>query len=110
MNIFSSNEDKAVELIDKINLRVKQIRELMRNSPNDRLTYVTAPTAKVLFREIENYWREYKSIVSSMNFMQSTLFMGRRVDCWNGEYLGVFGWQEYFSDIHRALTIELSKF
>lgn len=110
MNIFSSNEDKAVELIDKINLRIKQIRELMRSSSEDRLTYLTAPAAKVLFREAENYWRDYKRYVSTMNSMQSTLFMGRTVDCWNGERIGVFMWQEYFSDVYRALSIELSKF
>lgn len=36
--------------------------------------------------------------------------MGRTVDCWNGERIGVFMWQEYFSDVYRALSIELSKF
>ena len=109
MGIFSSKEQIAIEQIEKINRRIKTIREMMRHSPNDQLTHANINDAALLLNESATFWRKYESTVSSMNYMQKTLFMGKVVDCWNGERIGVNTWETYFKNVFSALVGEVRR-
>ncbi len=109
MGLFSSNEQNAIEQIEKINRRIKTIREMMRQSPNDQLTRYNIHDAALLLNECATFWKKYQSYVDKMDFMQKTLFMGNTVECWNGENIGVFTWEMYFKNIFSALTNEVRR-
>ncbi len=109
MGLFSSKEQDAIEQIEKINRRIKTIREMMRQSPNDQLTHANINDAALLLNECATFWRKYENYVSRMDFMQKTLFKGQVVDCWNGERVGVFTWETYFKNIFSALTGEVRR-
>lgn len=109
MGIFSSKEQDALEQIEKINRRIKTIREMMRQSPNDQLTYSNINDAALLLNECATFWRKYESCVSRMDFMQKTLFQGQLVDCWNGERIGIVTWESYFKNVFSALTGEVRR-
>lgn len=109
MGLFSSKEQDAIELIEKINRRIKTIREMMRQSPNDQLTYANINDAALLLNECVSFWRKYEGYVSRMDYMQKTLFKGQIVECWNGEQIGVNTWEQYFQNIFSALTAEIRR-
>lgn len=109
MGLFSNNEQDAIEQIEKINRRIKTIREMMRQSPDDQLTRDNIHDAALLLNECSTFWQKYQSYVSKMNFMQKTLFMGKTVDCWNGETIGIFTWETYFKNVFSALTGEVRR-
>lgn len=109
MGLFSSKEQDAIEQIEKINRRIKTIREMMRKSPNDQLTRDNIHDAALLLNECTNFWRKYENYVSQMNFMQKTLFMGQTVDCWNGERVGVYTWEVYYKNVFSALAGEVRR-
>lgn len=109
MGIFSSKEEDAVEQIEKINRRIKTIREMMRQSPNDQLTRSNANDAALLLQECSNFWRKYEGYVSRMDYMQKTLFLGRTVECWNGEQVGTNTWETYFKNVFSVLTGEIRR-
>lgn len=109
MGLFSSKEQNAIEQIEKINRRIKTIREMMRQSPNDQLTYANIKDAALLLNECATFWRKYESYVSCMDYMQKTLFKGQIVDCWNGEQVGVITWELYFKNVFSALTAEIRR-
>lgn len=109
MGLFSSKEQDAIEQIEKINRRVKTIREMMRQSPDDQLTRNNIHDAALLLQECSTYWQKYQGYVSKMGFMQKTLFMGSTVECWNGENVGVFTWETYFKNVFSALTNEVRR-
>lgn len=109
MGIFSSKEDDAVVQIEKINRRIKTIREMMRQSPSDQLTRDNIHDAALLLNECSNFWQKYQSYLNKMDFMQKTLFMGRTVECWNGTYVGITTWESYFKNVFSALTGEVRR-
>lgn len=109
MGIFSSKEEKAIEQIEKINRRIKIIREMMRQSPDDQLTHDNIHEAALLLNECVSFWKNYESYTSRMDFMQKTLFQGKVVDCWNGEQVGVLTWEIYFKNIFSALIREVRR-
>jgi hypothetical protein len=43
-----------------------------------------------------------------MDFMQSSLFMGLTVNCWNGDRVGVLQWENYFKNVFHMLTEKIS--
>ena len=109
MGLFSSKEQDAIEQIEKINRRIKTIREMMRQSPDDQLTRYNIHDTALLLNECAAFWKKYQSYTSQMNFMQKTLFMGATVECWNGETVGVNTWETYFKNIFSALTGEVRR-
>ena len=109
MGVFSSKEQDAIEQIEKINRRIKTIREMMRQSPDDQLTRYNIRDAALLLNECTTFWQKYQGYVSKMNFMQKTLFMGKTVECWNGENVGVFTWEMYYKKVFSALTDEVRR-
>lgn len=109
MGFFSSKEQDAIEQIEKINRRIKTIREMMRQSPDDMLTRANINDAALLLNESMTFWKKYEKYVSSMNFMQKTLFLGKSVDCWNGEKVAVLTWETYYKNIFSALTNEVRR-
>ena len=109
MGIFSSKEQDAIEQIEKINRRIKTIREMMRQSPNDQLTRTNINDAALLLNECATFWSKYERYISQMTFMQKTLFKGKVVDCWNGEKVGVLTWESYFKNVFSALTGEVRR-
>lgn len=109
MGLFSNKEKDAIEQIEKINRRIKIIREMMRQSPNDQLTRDNINDAALLLNECASFWHKYESYVSRMDYMQKTLFYGMVVDCWNGERVGVNTWETYFKNIFSALTGEVRR-
>jgi len=109
MGIFSSKEQDAIEQIEKINRRIKIIREMMRQSPNDQLTHANINDAALLLNECASFWKKYENNVAHMNFMQKTLFMGQIVDCWNGERIAVNTWETYFKNVFSAFIGEVRR-
>jgi len=109
MGLFSSKEENAVEQIEKINRRIKTIREMMRQSPNDQLTHNNIHDAALLLNECTTFWKKYENYKSSMDFMQKTLFMGKIVDCWNGERVGINTWEIYFKNVISSLIGEVRR-
>lgn len=109
MGLFSNKEQDAIEQIGKINRRIKTIREMMRQSPNDQLTQYNIHDAAILLSECSAFWQKYQDYVANMNFMQKTLFMGRSVECWNGENVGVLTWETYFKNVFSALMGEVRR-
>ena len=109
MGLFSSKDQYAIEQIEKINRRIKTIREMMRQSPDDQLTHSNIHDAALLLNECSTFWKKYQSCVSKMNFMQKTLFMGKMVECWNGENVGVFTWETYYKNTFSALVGEVRR-
>lgn len=109
MGLFSSKEQDAIEQIEKINRRIKTIREMMRQSPSDQLTRDNINDAALLLNECVSFWHKYESYVSRMDYMQKTLFKGQIVDCWNGERIGILTWENYFKNVFSALTAEVRR-
>lgn len=109
MGIFSSKEDKAIEQIQKINRRIKMIREMMRQSPDGRLTRYNIRDAALILDECGTFWNKYQSYTNQMDYMQKQLFMGATVECWNGERIGVFLWEQYFHDAFLGLAAEVHR-
>lgn len=109
MGIISSKEQNAIEQIEKINRRIKIIREMMRQSPDDQLRRDNIRDAALLLNECAAFWKKYESYTSRMDFMQKTIFQGKAVECWNGERIGIFTWETYFKNIFSALTGEVQR-
>jgi hypothetical protein len=109
MGIFSSKESDAIKQIDKINRRLSTIREMMRQSPDDRLTRSNIQDAALILCECEKIWNRYQMYLHQMDFMQKQLFMGATVRCWNGKQVGVFLWEQYFKEVFSALTNEVRR-
>lgn len=109
MGLFSSNEQDAIEQIEKINRRIKTIREMMRQSPNDQLTHANINDVALLLNECAKYWKRYQSYISRMTYMQKTLFMGQVVDCWNGESVCVCTWETYYKNLFSVLVGEIRR-
>ena len=57
MGIFSSKEQDAIEQIEKINRRIKTIREMMRQSPDDQFTRYNIRDAALLLNECTTFWQ-----------------------------------------------------
>ncbi len=109
MGIFSSKEQDAIDQINKINRRIKVIREMMRQSPNDQLTRSNVNDAALVLKECAECWNKYEGYISRMTFMQKTLFKGQIVDCWNGEKVGVSTWEMYYKNVFHVIVEEIRR-
>lgn len=103
MFLFSSKEDEAVAQIGKINRRIKTIREIIRMS-GDKIVPSNALDIAKIIQECGSFYNKYDRIKKEMNYMQCTLFLGRTVDVWNGEKVGVLQWEEYFMNTVHSIT------
>jgi hypothetical protein len=107
MGLFSSNESDAVRQIEKINTGISQIREIIRLT-NDEIAPSNAGRVAIILKDCGNYYQKYERIKSNMDFMQSSLFMGLTVNCWNGDRVGVLQWENYFKNVFHMLTEKIS--
>lgn len=103
MGIFSSKEDDAVEQIEKINRRMKTIREIIRRTGDNIVPANALEIAKII-QECGTFYDKYNRIKNGMDYMQGVLFLGRTVNAWNGEKVGVLLWEEYFVNTVHMLT------
>lgn len=80
MGLFCTNEQDAQKEIRRNNSRIKEIREIIRQTGDEVTNYNASRVMMILGKCIVDY-RSYKRVISRMDFMQQTLFYGTTVEC-----------------------------
>ena len=108
MGWFSHDtEDDAIKQISKINVEMRAISSLIHLNYN-MIDGRNRDKIRSHVNTLISLANKYEKIKSNLSQMDQMLLMGATVDVWNGERVGIYTWEVYFSNTMKQLAIDIN--
>ena len=110
MGFFTQyTEVDALNKIEAINMEMREICALIHANGN----LINSKNSSFIRQHCENivfHINDYENIKSKLSEYDKTMLMGKTINVWNGEQVGIFMWEYYLSNVMRQLQHDINIF